>query len=144
MPYQKVLVAVDDSEASMKAAEHGVHLSLQLGAKLAVVFVIDTTKVNADTESGALVQDQVAMLKIEAGGTLDRIAKKFPESVFERFIPEGKPSQGIVDIAKDWEADLIVMGTRGKTGLKRLLLGSTAENIIRLSNMPILVVPTKT
>ena len=143
MPYQKILVAVDNSEPSMKAAEHGVHLSLQLGATLAVVFVIDTTKVNAETESGALAQDQVAMLKIEASGTLDRIAKKFPECIFDQFIPEGKPSQGIVDIAKDWEADLIVIGTKGKTGLKRLLLGSTAENTIRLSSMPILVVPSK-
>ena len=144
MPYQKVLVAVDDSEPSMKAAEHGVQLSQQLGAELAVVIVIDSSKVNAETESGALVQDQVSMLKIEAGGTLDRIAKKFPDCSFERFIPEGKPSQGIVDIANEWQADLIVMGTQGKTGLKRLLMGSTAENIIRLSNMPILVVPSKT
>ena len=144
MPYQKVLVAVDDSEPSMKAAEHGVQLSQQLGAKLAIVIVVDASKVNADTESGALVQDQVSMMKIEAGGTLDKIAKKYPDCKFERFIPEGKPSQGIVDIAKEWEADLIVMGTQGKTGLKRLLMGSTAENIIRLSDMPILVVPSKT
>ena len=127
----------------MKAADHGVNLAMQLGAVCGVVFVIDTSKVNKDTESGGLPQDQIAMLKIDAGGTIDRIAKKFPDCKLERFIPEGKPSQGIVDIANDWHADLIVMGTQGKTGLKRLLMGSTAENIIRLSSIPILVVPSK-
>ena len=143
MPYQKVLVAVDNSELSVKAAEQGINLADQLNAELAVVFVIDTAKVKTDAESGGLPQDQIAQLKNEARGSLDRIAKKFPECSFERFMPEGKPSQGIVDIASDWGADLIVMGTQGKTGLKRLLLGSTAENIIRLSATPILVVPEK-
>ncbi len=143
MPYQKVLIAVDGSEHSMKVAEHGMNLSSQLGASIAVVFVIDTAKVNKEGKSGRLPQEQIAKLKIEADKNINGIAKQFNDCKFERFLPEGKPSKEIVTIASDWGADLIIMGTRGRTGIKRLLLGSTAENTLRLSNTPILIVPSK-
>jgi nucleotide-binding universal stress UspA family protein len=143
MPYQKVLIAVDSSEHSMKVAEHGVNLSSQLGAKIAIVLVIDTSKVNIEGKSGRLPQEQIAELKREADKIINDIAKQFNDSQFERFLPEGKPSNEIMTIANDWGADLIIMGTQGKTGIKRLLLGSTAENTIRLSNTPILIVPSK-
>ena len=143
MPYQKVLIAVDGSEHSISAAEHGVNLSSQLGASIAVVFVIDTSKVNNEGKSGRLPQVQIAKLKAEADKIIDGIAKQINAKKFERFLPEGKASKGIVSIASDWGADLIIMGTRGKTGIKRLILGSTAENTIRLSNTPVLIVPSK-
>ena len=143
MPYQKVLIAVDDSEHSMKVAEHGINLSSQLSASIAIVFVIDPAKVNKDAESGRLPQEQIAKLKMEADKIINGITKQFNECKFERFLPEGKPSEEIVTIASDWGADLIIMGTLGKTGIKRLLLGSTAENTLRLSHTPILIVPAK-
>ena len=143
MSYQKVLISVENSEFSMKVAEHGVNLSSQLGADIAVVFVVDTAKVNVDSESGKIPQDQINKLKKEADERIDRIIQAFPDFTFERFIPEGKPSKEIVNIANTWNADLIVMGTQGKSGLKRLLMGSTAENTLRLSNVPILIVPSK-
>ncbi len=143
MPYQKVLIAVDGSEHSMKVAEHGMNLSSQLGASIAVVFVIDTAKVNKEGKSGRLPQEQIAKLKIEADKIINGIAEQFNDCKFERFLPEGKPSKEIVTIATDWGADLIIMGTRGRTGIKRLLLGSTAENTLRLSHTPILIVPSK-
>ena len=143
MPYQKVLISIDNSEASSKVAEHGVKLSTQLGAHIAIVLAIDTAKVNKDSESGSLPQDQINKLKKEAKIKVDQIIQQFPECTFEIFTPEGKPSKEIINIATNWEADLIVMGTQGKTGLKRLLMGSTAENTLRLSNKPILIVPSK-
>lgn len=142
MPYQKVLISVDNSELTLKVAEQGMNLSSQLGAEIAVVFVVDTAKINKDSESGSLPQHQIAKLKVEANVTMDQIAQKFPDCTFERYLPEGKPSKEIINIAKDWNADLIIMGTQRKTGLKRLLLGSTAENTIRLSDIPILIVPS--
>lgn len=143
MPYQKVLIAVDGSEHSIRVAEYGMNLSSQLGASIAVVFVIDTAKINKEGKSGKFPQEQIAKLKIEADKIIDGIAKQINVDKFERFLPEGKPSKGIVTIASDWGADLIIMGTRGNTGIKRLLLGSTAENTIRLSDTPILIVPSK-
>ena len=63
MPYQKVLVAIDGSEHSINVAEHGVNLSSQLGASIAVVFVVDTSKVDNEGKSGRLPQEQIAKLK---------------------------------------------------------------------------------
>ena len=143
MPYQKVLIAVDGSDDSMIVAEHGVNLSTQLDASIAVVLVVDTAKVDNEGKSGRLPQEQIAKLKIEAEEIVDGITKQINVNKFEQFLPEGKPSKGIVSIANEWGADLIIMGTRGKTGIKRLILGSTAENTIRLSSIPILIVPSK-
>ncbi len=143
MPYKKVLIAVDDSEHSIKVVEHGVNSSSQLGATIALVFVIDTTKVNNEGKSGRLPQEQIAKLKDGAEKFIDGIVNQLNLDKFERFLPEGKPSKEIVSTANTWGADLIIMGTRGKTGIKRLLLGSTAENTLRLSNIPILIVPSK-
>ncbi|MDW3094771.1 MAG: universal stress protein [Gammaproteobacteria bacterium] len=143
MPYQKILIAINKSELSMRVAEQGIKLAIQLDANIALASVIDTAKVNKDSESGSLPQDQITKLKKEANQTIDHIVENFPECKFDRYVSEGKPSKEIIKIAGDWEADLIVMGTQGKTGLKRLFLGSTAENTIRLCNIPLLVVPTK-
>ena len=143
MPYQKVLIAVDGSEDSVRVAEYGVNLSTQLGASIAVVLVVDTSKVDNEGKSGRLPQEQIAKLKTEAEEIIDGLAKQININKFERFLPEGKASKGIVSTASDWEADLIIMGTQGKTGVKRLILGSTAENTIRLSSIPILIVPSK-
>ncbi len=141
MQYKKVLICIDNSELTVKVAEQGLRLSLQIGANVAIVFVVDTTKVNMDYETGNFPEHQIVKLKKEASATLDRITKKFPAILFDKYMPEGKPSEEIVKIANRWEANLIVMGTHGKTGLKRLLLGSTAEHTLRSSNIPILMIP---
>jgi nucleotide-binding universal stress UspA family protein len=60
-----------------------------------------------------------------------------------KFIPEGLPTKDIIKTAEIWEADLIVMGTHGRTGLMHLLVGSVAEHIIRHSKIPVMVIPSK-
>lgn len=60
-----------------------------------------------------------------------------------RCTPEAFPKNEIINTAKEWEADLIVMGTHGRTGLTSLLLGSVAEYVIRHSNILVMVVHTK-
>jgi nucleotide-binding universal stress UspA family protein len=141
MTYKRILIAIDNSNASKKAVEHGLNLSTQLNASCAIAYVLDTTEISENVYAEVIPLDQLAKLKKKANDTFKLIETKFPEHTFERFMPEAKPSQGIIKIADDWEADLIVMGTSGKSGLKRLLLGSTAENTLRLSSVPMLVVP---
>jgi nucleotide-binding universal stress UspA family protein len=142
--YQRILIAVDDSDTSKIAAKHGLSLSSGLSASCAIVYVIDTDKVRDAAYAEVLPADLLVKLRNKARDTLDSISKEFPEHSFERFMPKDKPSHGIIKVAKDWQADLIVIGTLGKSGLKRVFLGSTAENTIRLSSIPILVIPAKT
>ena len=56
---------------------------------------------------------------------------------------EGIPHKMILKVATEWEADLIVLGTHGRTGLSHLFMGSVAENVIRHSTKPLFIVPTK-
>lgn len=56
---------------------------------------------------------------------------------------EGKPAEMIIKVADKWGADLIVLGTQGRTGLSNILLGSVAEKAIRHSTIPLLVIPNK-
>lgn len=58
-------------------------------------------------------------------------------------MPEGKPAEEILNIANNWEADLIVAGTHGRTGLQHLLTGSVAEYLIRHAKIPVMVIPSK-
>ena len=61
----------------------------------------------------------------------------------QAFVEEGKPYEMILSASGQWEADLIVMGTHGRTGLSYILLGSVAEKVLRHSEKPLLVVPVK-
>lgn len=60
-----------------------------------------------------------------------------------KFMPEGRPTKDILKTADIWEANLIVMGTHGRTGLLHLLVGSVAEYVIRHSKIPVMIILSK-
>lgn len=143
MSYQKILIALDNSEHSMRAAEKGLELAHLLNAQVGLVFVVDISKVLGSIDTGVVSAELVPILKIEAKQTLDQLAAKHNEKGMMKFTPEGRPAEAILETAKSWEADLIVMGTHGRTGLMHLLLGSIAEYVVRHSKIPVMVVPAK-
>lgn len=141
MIFKKILIAVDNSAYSSKAACKGLELAEQLGAQVALVYVIETARMIDHIDAGITPNETLALLKKEAQHTfeeLDRI-NRCVQPV--NFMPEGKPAAEIIHTAEDWQADLIVMGTHGRTGLKHLLMGSVAEQVLRSSRIPIIIVP---
>jgi nucleotide-binding universal stress UspA family protein len=81
-------------------------------------------------------------LKKQASETLNQIMTQYNGTYgVVRFIPEGSPHEEILNTIQSWDADLLVIGTHGRTGLKHLLMGSVAEHIIRHSSIPVMVVP---
>lgn len=144
MVYAKVLIAVDSSEFSMQAAKKGLELAHQLNTKAALLFVVDTSKAMGNIDAGIMPQEALIVLKKEAEQTLDELAAMYNGKELMKFMPEGThPADDIIKTAENWEADLIVIGTHGRTGLKHLLMGSVAENIVRHSKIPVMVVPSK-
>ncbi len=143
MSYSKILIAVDSSEFSMAAAKKGFELAHQLNAKAALIYVIDKSKGMGNVDAGIFPEDAILILKKEAEQTLDQLAAMYNGGDLMKFMPEGHPTEDILETAKTWNADLIVIGTHGRTGLKHLLMGSVAEHIIRHSIIPLLVVPNK-
>jgi nucleotide-binding universal stress UspA family protein len=142
MDYKKILIAVDDSAYSMKAAKAGFALAHSLKAEIGIIYVVNKAKeaVSADLLITA-EQSKVVMLD-EAEKTIQQFIEMYKGiERITRFTPEGSPEQEIINIAKEWKADLIVMGTHGRSGLSRMMTGSTAEYVIRHSEIPVMVTP---
>ena len=125
----------------MKAANKGIELSKQLSAQPAFIFVIDAARTIHSTDAGILPEEAKALLRQEARLTLDRLIKGFEPGSLPTFMPEGHPPAEIIRVARDWQADLIVMGTHGRTGLVHLLTGSVAEHVLQYSSVPVMIVP---
>ena len=143
MPYFKILIAVDSSEYSLVAAKKGLELAHQLGAMVALLFVIDKSKAMHNSDVGLLAEEAISMLKEEAEQTLNQLSALYDGERLSKFMPEGSPTEDIISTADNWNADLIVMGTHGRTGIMHLLIGSIAEHVLRHSKIPVLVVPSK-
>jgi nucleotide-binding universal stress UspA family protein len=143
MPYNKILIAIDSSEYAMEAAKKGLELAHQLQVKAALLFVVDLSKAMGNAELGISSEEAVIVLKKEAEQTLDELAAMYNGKDLLKFMPEGDPTHDILKTAQNWEADLIVIGTHGRTGMRHLLVGSIAEHIIRHAHIPVLVVPSK-
>jgi nucleotide-binding universal stress UspA family protein len=143
MTYNKILIGVDSSEYSLKAAKKGLDLAHQLKAKAALVFVVDVSKALGNIDAGILPEQALIVLKKEAEQTLDELASMYNGKELIKFMPEGRPDKDILKTAENWEADLIVLGTHGRTGLMHLLVGSIAEYVVRHSKIPVMVVPSK-
>ena len=127
------------SDAAFKKA---INLAKQDGASLIVVHVIEPpTPVLVDRAS-AHYKELLASQQAKARGMLERMlgrAKQAGVSATDTVL-EGTPPEQITRLAKKRRADLIVMGTRGRVGLKEIMIGSTAERVISLAHCPVVTV----
>ncbi|MFP5042512.1 universal stress protein [Parasediminibacterium sp. JCM 36343] len=151
---KKILIALDDEPSAEKVALAAVQLVEALQAEVAIASIVeprvmmtesDMTEIGMIMHSATNVEAEVEdILKKEFGQMQHTIAQKlFPGKEVELFIEDGSPYEAILKVAEHWGADLIVMGSHGRTGLAHLLMGSIADKVIRHSPIPILVIPTK-
>lgn len=141
---KRILVATDGSRYSEKAAMEAVSIAKRSGAHLTIVAVVPSESISpldiVHTEMHrdliAEKEQKVAQCNIDG---VKGLAEKEGVAV-SNLILEGRPHEAIVDIAKEKEIDLIVIGSHGKTGLEKLLMGSVTERVIVLSPCAVLVV----
>jgi nucleotide-binding universal stress UspA family protein len=143
MLFKKVLIAVDSEPVAAHAADIGGELARLAGAEVAFVHVIDPELVNA-ADTGIQPAVLAATAKGEARKLIGEFRLRLPRqaNVLE-FVQIGSPVGEVVKAAKDWPADLIVIGSHGRGGIKRALLGSVAEGVMRQAPCPVLVVRAK-
>lgn len=138
--YKKIMVATDGSELVKQAVETAIEISRLSGAKLyAVYVVVPTTHSSRDFGWEKAAMEHFMREGKTATGFVEDAAKSVGVEV-ESVLLEGHPADKIVEFAEKQGIDMIVMGTLGKTGLDRFLLGSVAENVVRHSKTPVLVV----
>ena len=147
--YKRILVAIDGSETSEHAFDTALHLANDNDAQLQPLYVVDnplmaydasgydpTILRNACIEEGQrLMADALARMKHENVAGIPRIVDVAPigEDISER----------IRISANEFNADLLVLGTHGRRGFKRLFLGSVAERVVRSASLPVLLVPSR-
>ncbi|ELZ92638.1 UspA domain-containing protein [Haloferax sulfurifontis ATCC BAA-897] len=135
--FDHILVPTDGSAHATRAAEYAVDLAATYGASLHVLYVVDVRTGHAD----APVDDDDSQTRGEAavGDIAARAADR--DVPVETEIRVGLPHETIIDYGEERDIDLVVMGTHGTSGLERYLLGSVAERVVRLSDVPVLCVP---
>ncbi len=142
MNFKKILIAVNSSACSLKAAKAGFDLAHALDAEVALLYVIDRTKESVSIEAGPTREQSEMILLKEAQETIEQLIKMYNGlKKLYKFTPEGFPKEEILNTAKEWEADVIVMGTHGRTGLSHFFSGSIAEHVVRHACVPVLVIP---
>ncbi|MEA1930079.1 MAG: universal stress protein [Euryarchaeota archaeon] len=137
--YSEILLPTDGGPASAAAIDHAVELAAETDARLHGLYVLDTTAYPALDAGREAV---LGALKEEGREALEGVtdaAEDAGVAVVSELISE-TPHRGIIEYATDNDIDLIVMGTHGRTGLDRYLLGSVTERIVRTSEIPVLTV----
>lgn len=138
--YKRIMVATDGSKPARKAIETGIDIARLSGAKIyAVYVVVPTTHSARDFGWEKAAMEHFRNEGKRATGFVEETAKVAGIEV-ESVLLEGHPADEIVKFAEQNDIEMIVMGTLGKTGLDRFLLGSVAENVVRHSKIPVLVV----
>lgn len=146
MAYKRILVPVDGSPTSNLGLREAVRLAKGQGASLQLVHVVDEHYVlSSGMEVGLSVGDILPAL-MQGGRQILRRAEALVKkqglacSTVLLETPTGPAADPILRQAKKWRADLIVIGTHGRRGVRRLLMGSDAEQIVRSSPVPVMLV----
>lgn len=137
--FEKILIATDGSERNKTAVEEGLKIGRECGSKIFATYVIDLGAFES-ASAELVIRDTWAVIRQEAEATLARVRTTAEGVDLETVTLEGKPAAEIVRFATENGIDLIIIGTQGKRGLERLLLGSVAEQIIRSAPCKVLVV----
>jgi nucleotide-binding universal stress UspA family protein len=154
--FEKILIAVDDSKYSYHAAEYGFALAKKLKSSVALVhineFPISITMtgdpIMGNTgmlgNTGMIMPEVMDIQKQNSEELIEKIKNELAgDLTVEQHILTGDITQEIIELAKNCNASLIVMGTHGRTGFNHFISGSVAENVTRHAKCPVLIVPNQ-
>ncbi|WP_434011110.1 universal stress protein [Methanobacterium ferruginis] len=147
--YKKILLPTDGSEYANKAAEHAIIIASQNNAEIIVLNVMETTQL-ASLPVEDFTRKFKDILRQEKTNPLENISKVFDEHLKDKKFRDqikltlkqkgGSPADIILQTVQDENIDMVIMGTSGKKGFERFLLGSVTEKVVRNSKCPVLTV----
>ncbi len=140
MMYNKILVPTDGSDFAKKAQKHALFLSKVSGAEIIALSVTENNFVN-----GLPLDDEVYQLNQILNERSEENLKEFDEINEDNLkithvVREGSPAKVILEVAKEEDVDLIVMGSSGKSGFDRFIMGSVADKVVNSAKCAVLVV----
>lgn len=138
--FRRILLPTDGSPETDRATDHALDLAKRYGAALHILYVVDTNALPLDphaqhvfeylTEEGLLSEEKIVERADDLG--IEIVVSE---------VGEGSPHEVILEYIEANDLDLVVMGTHGRRGLDRYLLGSVTERVMRLADVPVLVIP---
>ena len=142
VPLKKILFPTDLSDLSNHALPYGLFMAKELGAKLYLCHVVDITPIAAYGEGILDPLEQQDLIVRSAQGQLERLVGQEAIS-WEPVIRVGRTADEIARVAFEKGVDLAITATHGRSGLKRLILGSVAERLMHILPCPLLVIPSR-
>ena len=136
MKTQNILVPVDFSANSAAAVDYASSLANESGAELHLLHVHEDVVAFVEGFGGYPMPPDVEQIK----ASLEQVRPTTADIPFRRCFKMGHPADEIIQYAKENQIDLIVMGTHGRTGIDRLLIGSVAEGVVRRAPCPVLTI----
>ena len=144
----RILIAVDDSSYSKQAVNYGVLLAKNLGSKITLVHV-DEIPISSPYSADPLLNESPAMIpelmhiQEEASKLLFKKIKEQHGDVVEMSTVTkiGRVQDEILSVADDCKADMIILGTHGRTGFDHFISGSVSESVARKAKCPVLIIP---
>ena len=145
MVYKKILVPVDGSPTSIAGLSEALRLAKNQKARVRLIHIVDERMIFSATEAGMNIEPVIESLKKGGKRILERAARlaaargvRAEMDMIEN--AASRVADVLVSRARRWRADLVVMGTHGRRGVSRLVLGSDAELVVRNSPVPVLLV----
>ncbi len=147
---QRILIAVEDSRYSEGVASYGYDLAKKFNATVALLHVneipVSTPYVTDPmlNEPPVVMPDLMQIQDESSKKLLDHLSDSFGEGTATyTFHKLGNARDEILQTAEEWGADLIILGTHGRTGFDHFISGSVAEKVVRRTKCPVLVIPNK-
>ena len=157
MMITKILIGIDDSDIAEHAAAYGFDIARKFNAAVGLVNIVEPAMIPQLSNSADPIMgypqgvnvgaEEVELMNIQKDQSenivthaIQKLAGDMQVTHFNEF---GSTADGIIKCSRQFGADLIVLGTHGRTGLDRFFMGSVAEHVVRHSEVPVLVVPMK-
>jgi len=154
MKFEKILIGIDDSKYSENAARYGFDLAHTYNAQVGLVHITEPVVISQPTDPsmvGSIMPtfgvDEPEILNVQqeySSKLIEDTIKKYADDLHvTQFNEFGSTTDAILDCIARFDADLVVLGTHSRSGLDRFFMGSVAEDVVRHSPVPVLVVPLK-
>lgn len=131
--YSRILVPTDGSAVASLGVTEAISLAKALNAQLVLLYAIDDFPItNGLIEGGRKILDTAMRLATKSGVACETVLKE---------LPTGHAADAIVSMAAEKSCELIIMGTHGRRGFSRLVLGSDSEKVLRRSSVPVMLIP---
>jgi nucleotide-binding universal stress UspA family protein len=149
--YDNILVPTDGSTAAENAVDQAVDVAAKYGSTVHALYVVDVdaTSYSLGTEQVDRIRqgnlDEMTEVKAQADAATGHVADVAAEHgvPVEEHVTAGEPARAIRKFVEENDIDLVMMGSHGRSGLKRVILGSVTEKVLRRTRLPVLVVDVR-